>query len=323
MEKSEVPRAGSGPMPSVAICVATHRRPRGLDRLLTGLDLLTFDSDEQRAITIIAVDNDPAQSARPTCDVYLRAGRWPLEYVAEPRRGIPFARNAGVHAARRIGAQLLAFIDDDEVPEARWLAELFRVMEMSGAEIVTGPVLAAFEEAAPSWIQRGRFFDRERHETGAVQARAVTGNVLLRTDLLATMVTPFDETRPLSGGTDTRLFRRLVSDGYRIVWADDAVVREWNPATRLTAKWIVRRSFRTSSNWSSSEADLQPGVRVRTKRIAKALVRMAQGLALFPIGLVAGRHVLVRSGQLFATGAGYIAGLTGRELEEYRITHGS
>jgi len=64
-------------------------------------------------------------------------------------------------------------------------------------------------------------------------------------------------------------------------------------------------------------------MRVRAARFAKALVRIGQGVALFPLGLVAGRHLLVRSGQFVATGAGFIAGMTGHELEEYRVTLGS
>lgn len=309
--------------PSVAICVATYRRPHGLERLLRGLNALTFSSGAPRAVTIVLADNDPERSAEATCEALRSTSRLPLLYVAEPRRGIPFARNAAVSSARRLGAQLLAFIDDDEVPEPNWLDELLRVMRESGAEVVTGPVLPAFEEAVPPWIERGRFFDRERHRTGTLRDRAATNNVLLRLDLLAGMPAPFDERRPLSGGTDTHLFRRIVTDGHRIAWADDAIVHEWNPASRLTARWLVRRSFRVSSNWSSSESELEPGMRVRTVRIGKAILRIAQGIALLPVGVVAGRHVLVRAGQHLATGAGYIAGLTGHELQEYRVTHGS
>ena len=194
-------------MPSVVICVATHRRPLGLERLVKGLDTLEFTTCAPRSVTIVVVDNDPGKSAEATCKALEGASRFPLEYVSEPRRGIPFARNAAVYSARRLGAELLAFIDDDEVPEPAWLDQLLLVMHETGAGVVTGPVLPAFEEEVPEWIQRGGFFDRERHGTGSVQDRAVTGNVLLRTALLAEMPAPFDERKPLSGGTDTHLFQ--------------------------------------------------------------------------------------------------------------------
>jgi succinoglycan biosynthesis protein ExoM len=310
-------------MPSVAICVATHCRPLGLERLIRGLATLELTRCAPSSVTIVVADNDPATSAKATCEALRSEIRWPIEYVHEPRRGIPFARNACVNGARRVGAELLAFIDDDEVPEPAWLEQLLLVMQGTGAGIVTGPVLPAFEGDVPQWIQRGGFFDRERHETGAFQERAVTGNVLLRTNLLAAMPTPFDERKPLSGGTDTHLFRRLIVAGERIAWADEAIVHEYNPSTRLTAKWLMRRAFRVSSNWSSTELELHPGMRVRAARFAKAIFRIGQGVALFPVGLIAGRHMLVRSGQFVATGAGFIAGMTGHELHEYRVTLGS
>jgi succinoglycan biosynthesis protein ExoM len=315
-------RANAGDAPTVVICVATHRRPRGLERLLIGLDALIFKSTTPRILAVVVVDNDPGQSAAATCTAHTKSP-WPIEYVSEPRRGIPFARNAGVYAGRRKNADYLAFIDDDEVPEPNWLDELFVVARDAGVDIVTGPVLPEFESDVPPWIRRGGFFDRERHQTGILMDRAVTGNVLMRTSLLAAMPAPFDERIPLSGGSDTHLFSRLRSHGHRIAWANDAIVYEWNPAGRLAARWLVRRAFRVSANWSRSESEFQPGLKVRSARIAKALFRIAQGAALLPVGIVAGRHVFVKSGQLMATGAGFIAGITGHELDEYRTTLGS
>jgi len=315
-------RTNAGDAPTVVICVATHRRPRGLERLLVGLDALTFASTSPRILAVVVVDNDPEQSAAATFQAHTQSP-WPIEYVPEPRRGIPFARNAGVNAGRKLNADYLAFIDDDEVPEAKWLDELFVVARDSGVDVVTGPVLPEFESDVPPWIRRGGFFDRERHATGSFRDRAVTGNVLLRTSLLDAMPAPFDERIPLSGGSDTHLFSRLRKDGHRIAWADNAIVYEWNPAGRLAARWLVRRAFRVSANWSRSESEFRPGLKVRSARITKALYRIAQGVALFPVGIVAGRHVLVRSGQLIATGAGFIAGITGHELDEYRTTLGN
>jgi succinoglycan biosynthesis protein ExoM len=127
-------------MPSVAICIATHCRPLGLERLIRALAMLELTRCSPSSISIVVADNDPAGSARATCEALRGAIRWPIEYVHEPRRGIPFARNACVDGARRLGAELLAFIDDDEVPDPAWLDQLLLVIHDTGAGICTGPV---------------------------------------------------------------------------------------------------------------------------------------------------------------------------------------
>jgi len=306
----------------VAICIATHRRPRGLERLLKSLERLTFTHGSEPAVGIIVVDNDPAGTASGVCAGLGQTYRWPLMYVAERRRGIPFARNAAVRTARSRGAELLAFIDDDEVPEPAWLDELIVALTEYKADVVTGPVLPRFEVEAPAWVHRGRFFELSRHETGTYLDRAYTNNVLVHSRVFDALPTPFDERKALSGGTDTHLFLRLADAGHRIVWSDRAVVHEWIPATRLTTNWLVRRAFRTSSNWSSCERELRPSLLGRAARIAKALGRIGQGMILLPVGLLAGRHLLVRSLQCLSMGAGSLAGMVGWEYDEYGVTHG-
>lgn len=312
------------PAEFVAICVATCRRPNGLERLLGALEQLVFDpGSEPSAIRLIVVDNDPARSAEPVHQRRASSSRWPMVYVSEPRPGIPFARNACVRAARVEGAELLAFIDDDEVPDPRWLAQLLMVLQEHDAAVATGPVLPLFEQEPPSWVQRGGFFDRLRYPTGQRMTRAYTGNVLLRLSVFDGLESPFDENRPFTGGTDTQTFLRVASAGHRIIWADDAVVHEWNPPSRSTARWLIQRAYRVSSNWSTCERELHPSPAVKAARVGKALARMAQGMLLLPLAIVGGRHRLVRSAQYLSMGAGFIAGVFGREFDEYRTTHGS
>lgn len=308
---------------AVAICVATYLRPSGLERLLLGIGALTFGHRTAPSITVVVVDNDPRGSASAGCDALRRSVPWPIVYVHESRRGIPFARNAAVECAREAGAAVIAFLDDDEVPSPEWLDEMLRVMEAHDAEIVTGPVLPQFEGAAPSWIVRGKFFERPRDVTGAPQRTARTGNVLMRSTVLDGIPGPFDERKAFCGGTDTHLFLRLSKAGHRIVWADEAVVHEWNPPSRLTARWLLRRSFRVSSNWSACEREIQPTAGVLGLRVLKATMRLAQGITLLPVSVLGGRAAVVRALQCVSIGAGSLAGLLGWELPEYRATHGN
>jgi len=75
-----------------------------------------------------------------------------LVYVGEPRRGVAYARNRGVEVAR---GEILAFTDDDCVPEPGWLramAERFASDPTIG--LVGGKTLSHAPESR-GWI--GRF----------------------------------------------------------------------------------------------------------------------------------------------------------------------
>lgn len=306
----------------IAICVVTYKRPDGLKRLLQGLSALHFE-DPSPEVRVVVVDNDAdIQAARAVCDEARASFRWELEYHLEPRRGIPFARNKAIACAKD-AVDFIAFIDDDEVPEPNWLDELIRVQREHDADVVTGPVVSHFTSDVPPWIIKGRFFERRRGSTGTRMDRAFTGNILFRTALFDGMDPWFDGRLAFAGGSDVHFLRRVHRAGYGIVWADDAVAREWVPASRVNAGWIVRRAFRIGTSTAFVEFDLRPAVVAAALVLAIGCYRIASGALLLPIGLVLGRHFLVRQVRYVAYGAGLLAGLTGRRYEEYRQTHGS
>jgi len=65
---------------------------------------------------VLVVDNAPSNDqARQV------AMRWGVAYVLEPVPGLSRARNRG---ARASGTEIVAFLDDDSLPDAEWLATL-------------------------------------------------------------------------------------------------------------------------------------------------------------------------------------------------------
>lgn len=308
-------------MSKVAVCVTTFRRPVGLRRVLQSFAGLTFSKVAAPEVEIVVVDNDPDGSARELCAELGRELSFPLRYVHEAQRGISFARNRAV-AAGREGADFIAFIDDDEAAEPRWLDELLHVQASTGADVVSGPVLRHFEGEVPVWVRRGRFFEDPRYATGAAVQDPATNNVLIRVAALQGMDGPFDARFALTGGEDTHLFLRMGRAGRKLVWADEAVVHEWVPQSRANARWLLQRIYRGANTWSICERELDPTPRAVALRVAKGLTRIAMGIGMLPFSWMLGRHMVVRSLWYVCFGAGNLTGLAGLRFYEYRVTHG-
>ncbi|MFQ5490753.1 MAG: glycosyltransferase [Phycisphaerae bacterium] len=305
----------------VAVCVITCRRPEGLARLLEGLNRLEFTGQEPE-IRCLVVDNESRGQAGQVCE-RLKAGyRWVLECYEEPRRGIPFARNTAV---ARAGADVdcIAFIDDDEVPEPNWLDELLRVMQQYDADVTAGPVLSDFEEPPPEWAVRGRFYDRARFPTGTVRDRAFTGNILFRRRVFDAMDRHFDESMALIGGSDSHFLQRVHRAGFKIVWADEAVATESVPASRVSAGWLLRRSFRYGATTAYILFDLRSRPMAVALLLLNGVNRVVRGAALLLVTGLFGRHRRISSLRHIWYGSGLLAGLFGKYHHEYEKTHGS
>ena len=300
----------------VSVCIATKGRSAGLTRLLSELGRLVFDDIDAPVVGIIVVDNRP-ESATPLRVDYAGVNcPWRIRWLREPRIGIPFARN---RALREVGSRVryVAFIDDDEYPHRLWLQELIKVQRRCDADVVAGPVLPQFPEPVAEWVRTGRFFERERYQTGAHLRRAATNNALLLWPALRSRGIWFDERLATSGGSDHLYFRVAHNSGVRIVWADEAVVYETVSPARANTRWLVRRAYRIG-NTSGLVDRIAPASRMGLLlRAIKAGVWVVRGLVRVPLGLALGRASLVLALQDIARGAGNITGLCGRPKREY------
>jgi GT2 family glycosyltransferase len=271
-------------------------------------------------VDVVVVDNDPEESARSVCDEVAARRAYPIHYVVEKNRGIAFARNAALAVALS-NSDFVAFIDDDEVPEPDWLSELLRVQKFYNADVVTGPCLPQYLEPPPSWVVEGGFHELPRYPTGTQRHMAFTNNVLVRTAVFESVDRYFDESMALSGGEDDEFFSRAYRAGFRIVWADNAIVHESVPASRSTVGWLVRRGFRvgTSSAWVQSNHRSSSVLQL----LAHGLYCMAKGTGLALLLPLRGRAVAVQGLRLFSFGLGRIAGSSGYLHQEYRVIHGT
>src|ERR1017187_2604243 len=93
--------------PTCTVVICTHDRPKELERCLEAVSRLRY-----RRFDVLVVDNAPSDSqASPV------AAPWGPGYLVEPIKGGSRARNCG---ARSCNTEIIAFCDDDAVPEPGW-----------------------------------------------------------------------------------------------------------------------------------------------------------------------------------------------------------
>lgn len=220
------------PLQRISIVVCTHERPADLARCLDALIPLAEMGHE-----VIIVDNAPT-TAR-TAEIVVR---YPFRYVDEPTKGLNQARNRGLYAASH---PIVAFTDDDAVPDVNWAAAIAQPFAGPTVGCVTGLVLPLELETPAQqqfeiYCQHRRIFEPQRFS--APQTPPSTGgvvgmgaNMAVRRELVLELG-GFDPrldggTTTLSGG-DTDMFTRILESGAEIVYTPEAVVhhhhrREW------------------------------------------------------------------------------------------------
>lgn len=276
----------------VAVSLVTFRRPDNLPPLLTELlrqldearELLGFDFDG----VVIVVDNDPLGSAaRPALGLDPR-----VRYVIETAPGVASARNRALATAA--DCDLLAFIDDDELPHRGWLAALVRTGIEHRADVVSGPVQSVFEGPLDPWVEASGTYLRSHRShlaTGDVIVRAATNNLLLDLNRLREWGVTFDARFGLTGGEDSFFSAQLHRCGARMVWCSEAVVDDLVPSSRATRSYNLRRRFSLSNAGGRVEVLSADGL----ARLKARLICVSRGMA--QIGLGASMVVRGRFGE--------------------------
>jgi glycosyltransferase involved in cell wall biosynthesis len=209
----------SVPAPTTAVVIATHNRAPLLSRLITALAQQTDAGEFQ----VVVVDDGSTDDTWQVLSA-LRASA-PFKLTA-----LRLAENSGPGAARNAGwraaeADVIAFTDDDCVPEPTWLRTLVR--RLTDADLVQGRTVADPAQAA----RRGPFshvveFDKP-------DGYYETCNIAYRRRLLE-LVDGFEEgfrygpsrwraPAPVYG-EDTDLAWRALEHGARTAFEPDAVV---------------------------------------------------------------------------------------------------
>lgn len=255
------------------LCICTYRRPDGLRKLLESLPQI----EASEGLQVVVCDNDAAAQGLAVCAELQKAGYpFPLHTVSATQNGISAARNAACVRALSLKPRLLAFLDDDEWPEAQWLSELKRVQAQCGVDVVGGPTRPEFPPDTPESVRQNPYYGADMGlEDSCRCVLQAGGNFLITHDALASQAPEFfNPAFAHSGGEDLAFFLQLHQSGHAMAWAANAIVHEPVPQERLSDGWVRQRVINIHNSRVRVMQLLQPDL---SHRLVRGLKTVALG----------------------------------------------
>ncbi|KRA95534.1 glycosyl transferase family A [Devosia sp. Root685] len=252
---------------AAVVCIPTFRRPDWLARTLASVIAQRTDF----CFALVVVDNDAAGSeGAKKATALLSSSAIPHRILIEPDQGNVHAINRAFTEAQAAfpEAEFFLMIDDDEMAMPGWLAAIVATAQKQDADIVGGPVRREFDVPVPDAIARHPLFVSIEGATRAIDQIHGSGNCLIRRRVFAQMgQPPFDVSFNFLGGGDMEFFTRSKRAGFSTWWCQEAVVHEFVPAERVSARFLLKRSIRTGSINYVIDRMEQPAGRVLVKNI--------------------------------------------------------
>lgn len=314
----------SNPAPRVAICVCTHSRAEVLNRLLVSLRDIDLGNYDPGAVELIVIDNNPSPAIRAICEEIGPSLPIGIHYDSEREPGITHARNRAVAVALERGAELIAFIDDDDQPQPDWLRRLLDRQAATGADLVFGSWI--LDEQMPDWARESGIF---RSPTKTKQEKkggryglpdcASTCNLLVGKGILEKVGATgpvFSHAFCYSGGEDKDFFIRAHNMGATLASAEKSLIHRIHGPGRYTASGLVRRGFKNGCSQVNMARYHGNGKR-RLKLLATALAKLLISLIVLPFSIFS-RALFMHSLYRIAKACGVIyTTVTGRSIKYY------
>lgn len=187
-----------------------------LDEQLAGLARQTFTGDWE----LIVSDNGSTDGTQAKVQSW--ADRLPVRLVdASDRPGAAHARNVGAQAAR---AEVVAFIDADDIVEPDWLAE---ICSAAGPDVMVGGAHDPTTLNPPEMLQARGHVGRTTQPDlgpGGFLPFVISANFAIGRDLLERLG-GWDESFPAAGCEDVDLCWRGQLAGYELRFCPTAVIQ--------------------------------------------------------------------------------------------------
>ncbi|MBC7852901.1 MAG: glycosyltransferase family 2 protein [Pirellulaceae bacterium] len=225
--------------PDITVVVCTHNRAESLRQALASL--YDLETGGRFTYEVLVIDNASPDHTPAVIEAAAQQSKAPLRGVHEPQKGIVAARNRGVLAAE---GQWIAFFDDDQLADHRWLLELFAAAAEQHVRSVGGAVhlkLLADGQRKLAPLVRILLGESRWSEETTSYTRSTSpgaGNWLLSRDLI--MEAGMFQAANQGRNEDSDLYRRICLTGETSWFVPTAIVHHIITPDRLEVPYLLR-----------------------------------------------------------------------------------
>lgn len=242
---------------AITVVIGTYNRAEMLRQTLESLTQL--HTEGRFSYEIVVINNASSDHTDRVIEEMNPGSAEACRGFHESQPGVAYARNRGVKEA--IG-NWVAFHDDDQIADPRWLLELYDLAHRRDARFVGGNVKLLLPEGTSRELApecRGLLGERHWMKVEKPYGRTEmpgTNNMMVHRDVLKEVelggVGVFDVSIT-DGGEDTDLCRRISNAGYQGWYTPDSIVHHIIPAERLSDDYMRWTSIRKGQHVARRE----------------------------------------------------------------------
>jgi glycosyltransferase involved in cell wall biosynthesis len=225
--------------PDITVVVCTHNRAESLREALASL--YDLETGGRFTYEVLVIDNASSDHTPAVIQTAVQESKAPLRGVHEPQKGIVAARNRGVLAA---AGRWIAFFDDDQLADRRWLRELYSAAEEQQVRSVGGAVylkLSQGGERRLAPLVRTLLGESRWAESTTPYIRSTSpgaGNWLLDRKLIVEI--EMFQAANQGRNEDSDLYRRICLAGETSWFVPAAIVHHMITPDRLELPYLLR-----------------------------------------------------------------------------------
>lgn len=232
----------------ISVIIPTFNRS---EKLVLVLEALNKQSLLPHEYEVLVVDNNSKDNTKDVVESCVKKySRLNIKYFFERQQGLNFARNCGVQQAH---SNIVAFLDDDAIPQTDWLHTILRTYKDHTVGCVGGKVIPCFPEniRLPYWLStifNGYFsgFDlggNQIKELSEKDGFPYGANISFKKEAIVSvgLFNPkLDRCgKNLIAGGETEICIRIHRMGWKILYNPDSIVKHLISPNRINKKYFL------------------------------------------------------------------------------------